>query len=113
MKIDGVGPRGVSSAKGSKKAGAAKKAGAKKPAGKAGKKFSGDKIEVSDHIQTLEMIRGIVETSEDIRADEVDRIMSEMKNGQFKINFEKVAEGFIKEALLNEISSKGLKKREQ
>lgn len=68
--------------------------------------FVSDAVEVSDHASTLKMIRGLVQNSPDIRAEEVDRIVSQLKEGRYKINFEKVAESFIKEALLNEIEKK-------
>ena len=52
------------------------------------------------------MIRGLVAQTPEIRVEEVDRLMSEIKNGRYKIDFEKVAESFLKEALIHEISIK-------
>jgi anti-sigma28 factor (negative regulator of flagellin synthesis) len=46
----------------------------------------------------------MVSETPDIRVEEVDRIVRELKSKKYKIDFEKVAEGFIKEAILNEIS---------
>ena len=60
-----------------------------------------DQVEVSDHSQTLDLIRDLVEASPDVRVDEVDRVMNQLKKGKYKVNFEKVAEGFIKEAIAN------------
>lgn len=65
-----------------------------------------DSIEVSDHAATMEVIKGLVADTPDIRTDEVDRIVNQLKGGKYKMNFERVAEGFIKEAILNEISKK-------
>lgn len=69
-----------------------------------------DKIEVSDHLETLDVIRSLVADLPDMRMDEVDRIVSQLREGKYKINFEKVAEGFIKEAILNEMAKKSLGK---
>lgn len=114
MKIDGFGSKKVSRSKASKKsssAGGAKGKGAVARNASKGGAGSSDKIEVSDHIETLDMIRGMVEDTPDIRAGEVDRIVGELKSGKFKINFEKVAEGFIKEAIMNEMAKKNAKKK--
>lgn len=89
-----------------------KRADKKKPT-KAGKASSSsmqsitrDEVEVTDHRETLDMIRDLVGDTPDIRVDVVERIMGELKRGKYKINFEKVAEGFIKDAILNEIAQK-------
>lgn|GEM_PF-4291612 len=114
MKISGFGSKKVSKSSKSKKSSRGKKAGgssvATTGASSSGSAEGGDNVEVVDHAETLELIRGFVGGTPDIRVDEVDRIVSQLKGGKYKINFEKVAESFIKEAILNEISKKGLKK---
>jgi flagellar biosynthesis anti-sigma factor FlgM len=69
-----------------------------------------DQIEVNDHESTLAAIRDLVNVSPDVRSEEVDRIVDQLKNGKYKINFEKVADGFIKEAILNEMSKRSLER---
>lgn len=113
MKIDGFGPGGrVGGPKKSDKAKGAKKSSGKSNVAKSGGKPSGDKIEaadevqVSSHSETLDMIRDMVGETPDVRVEEVERIVNEMKSGKFKVNFEKVAEGFIREAIVNEMSKR-------
>lgn len=71
----------------------------------------GDSLEVSDHHATLEVIRELVSETPDIRVDEVERVIDQLKRGKYKFNFEKIAEGFIKEAILSEISKRPRKLR--
>lgn len=73
---------------------------------------AGDHVEVSDHAQTLDVIREMVSGSETVRTSEVERIVNDLKSGKFKINFEKVAEGFIREAILDEMSKRSRGKRD-
>lgn len=67
---------------------------------------SEDSVDVSDHAQTLDMIRDLVDSTPDVRVDEVDRIVRELKGKKYKIDFEKVADGFIREAILNELAKR-------
>lgn len=69
-----------------------------------------DRIEVSDHVETLDVIRQMVSDTPDIRLEEVDRIVQQLKRGKYKVDFEKVAEGFIKEAILSEMTKKMVKR---
>ncbi len=65
-----------------------------------------DSADVGGHVETLSLIRDLVAANPDIRLDEVDRIARQLKSKKYKIDFERVAEGFIKEAILTEISRK-------
>ena len=67
---------------------------------------SDELVDVSDHSQTLDLIREMVDATPDVRVDEVDRIVRELKGGKYRIDFEKVADGFIKEAILNEMAKR-------
>lgn len=100
MKIDGVRRRSTTKVDSSKRKDKAKSSSSKTPA----IQTLGDEISVTDHTATLDLIREMVTDSPDIRVEEVDRIVRELKSKKYKIDFEKVAEGFIKEAILNEIS---------
>ncbi len=100
MKIDGVRGRSTSRVDSSKKKDRAKASASKSSV----LQRMGDEIEVTDHSSTMELIRSMVSETPDIRVEEVDRIVKELKSKKYKIDFEKVAEGFIKEAILNEIS---------
>lgn len=115
MKIRGLGP-GVGKSD-SLKNKSVSKAGKTKSSSK-GKASSGSDasiqpthVEVGDHEQTLELIQGLVGESPEIRVEEVERVMNELKGGRYKVNFEKVAEGFLKEAIVHEMAKKmkGLK----
>lgn len=113
MKIDGFG-KSSSSSKTSKsdKSSKAKKAGgkgrvaAKSPSSSNDKLEAADRMEVSGSVETLDQIRQMVAETPDIRVGEIDRIVSELKSGQYKVDFNKVAEGFIKETLLNEVAKR-------
>ena len=101
MKIDGINkPIRSQRTKKSEKARAAGSAKSMSPMGET------DTVEVADHSQTLDLIRSLVSEAPDVRVDEVDRIVRQLKGGKYKINFEKVAEGFIKEAVLTEMARK-------
>lgn len=112
MKIDSGSKSSVSKAKSSK--GTQKASGAKGAKGAKGaqggaqggrtKSVEGVSVEVSDHSETLGMIREIVAETPDVRVGEVERIVDEIKNGKYKLNFEKIAEGFIREAIENEMA---------
>ncbi len=106
MKIDGLKPKisKTEKAKPGKKA-ATSKSSSKATASRVSSSFQ-DSVEVSDHHETLAMIRSMVAQSDDVRVDEVERIVTQLKNGKYRINFERVAEGFIKDAILNELSKK-------
>ena len=107
MKIDGFGG-------GSSRIDKTKAKGKDKKAGVHNTSASGsplqDQIEVNDHTSTLAAIRDLVNDSPDIRTEEVDRIVEQLKQGKYKINFEKVADGFIKEAILNEMSKRSVER---
>lgn len=105
MKIDGI-KRGINRASSAKKASRAR-------GSSSGGKISGvekfaaeDSVEVSNHAATLDLIRDLVDSTPDMRMDQVERIVGEIRGGKYKINFEKVAEGFIKEAVMNEMIRK-------
>jgi flagellar biosynthesis anti-sigma factor FlgM len=71
-----------------------------------------DRIELSEHSESLSVIRQMVADVPDIRMDEVERVMKKLKDGKYTIDYEKVADGFIKEALLSEVARKMMKKRD-
>lgn len=103
MKIDGVKGRPAAKVGSSKKSSGSKRSSS---ASSGSIKSFGEKddVEVSDHSATLDLIRDIVNETPEMRLEEVDRIMNQLKSKKYKINFEKVAEGFLKEAIMNEIS---------
>jgi flagellar biosynthesis anti-sigma factor FlgM len=72
--------------------------------------MSGDAVEVSDNVTTIEIIRELVNATPDIRADQVERISKKFKEGKYKIDYEKVAEAFIKDVIANEIAKKPRKR---
>lgn len=108
MKIDGI-KGGIRSADKSKKA----SKGAASAGSKSGSSISGfgetAEVEVSDHASTLNLIKELVDASPDVRVDQVERIVGEIKGKKYKMNFEKVAEGFIKEAIITEMAKRGRK----
>lgn len=108
MKVGGVkgGVGGASKSKGASKSGAGAKVEARSPIVSALGTAPADRVEVSDHASTIEVIKGLVAESPDVRVDEVERIISKLKGGKYKIDFAKVAEGFIKEVILSEIARK-------
>jgi len=112
MKIDGI-KRGITKStvtKGSAKSRGSAKASATKGDGLA--KFAdNDSVEVSNHAATLDLIRELVDASPDVRVESVEKIVSQIRGGKYKINFEKVAEGFIKEAVMNEMVRRDLRKK--
>lgn len=113
MKINrpGSGVQKPAKAGSSKKASkSGKKSSASKSSGAKGEDSIKDMISVSGHEETLDLIRGMVNEQPDVRVEEVDRIVGELKGGKYKIDFEKVAEGFIKEAIVNEMTKKQRKK---
>jgi len=110
MKIDGLKP-GLSRTSKTKGGSKAQKSARSKAKGTSQPQISRmDSVDVSNHEETLEVIKGLVAESPDIRMEEVDRIVSLLRNGKYKIDFERVAEGFIKEAILNEMAKKSGKK---
>ena len=111
MRIDGFGKSSGSSKSGkadksakAKKSGSKGKLAKKAPSSSNEKLEAGDRIEVSGGVETLDQIRQMVSETPDIRVGEIDRIVGELKSGQYKVDFNKVAEGFIKETLLNEVA---------
>ncbi|MDB5038414.1 MAG: Flagellar biosynthesis anti-sigma factor FlgM [Bacteriovoracaceae bacterium] len=111
MKVSGTKSGGVLKAGGAKNAGRSSKTSQ----GKADQvdavtsslaSLGPDAVEVSDHLQTIEIIRGLVQSSPDIRMSEVDRISKKLKDGTYKIDYEKVADAFIREVIMNEIARK-------
>ncbi len=73
-------------------------------------KHGADEVEVSDSAATIELIKDLVGSTPDIRLDQVERISKKLRDGSYKINYEKVAEAFIREVILTEISRKPRKK---
>lgn len=112
MKIDGI-KRGISKPAASKSAGRAR--GAAKASSSKGDGISkfgdNDSVEVSNHAATLDLIRELVDASPDVRVETVEGIVQQIRGGKYKINFEKVAEGFIKEAVMNEMVRRDMKKK--
>jgi flagellar biosynthesis anti-sigma factor FlgM len=72
--------------------------------------MGGDALEVSDHLTTVEIIRNLVQATPDVRTGDVERISNQLKNGSYKIDYEKVAEAFIREVIVNEIARRPRKK---
>lgn len=107
MKVSGPKSGGATRTSGSKSAGK----GSKKSDAKVGSlapltsAMTADALEVSDHVSTLEAIKTIVNETPDIRVDEVERVAQKLKSG-YKIDFEKLAEAFIKEVIMNELARK-------
>ena len=113
MKISGTKPGATSKLGGSNKAKGSAKSGSKKEADKAESligAFGADELEVSDSGAAVDLIRNLVAESPDIRVGEVQRIVDQLKSGKFKINFAKVADGFLKEVILTEIARKAQRK---
>ena len=111
MKINGLKPGKASTTKKSEKSkGASKRASggsvASRASGAEAQSGKSDEVSVGAYSEALEMIRGMVDQTPDVRIEEVDRIVNELKNGQFKIDFEKIAEGFLKEAIMTEMAKK-------
>jgi len=110
MKIDGYGSGGkiTGPTKTDKKADAKKLQ--QKQGGIAGieasSEMTGDTVELNSYQGTLNLVRELVDQSPDIRVEEVDRIVQKMKNDDYRVNLEKVAESFIREAILNELSKR-------
>lgn len=108
MKIDGFGSGG--SITGVKKPGEKKldKAEKKTVASSQGAaSVEGDQVDLHTHQQALDFIKQLVDNTPDLRAEEVDRVLEKMKDPEgYRINLERVAEGFLKEAILNELSRK-------
>lgn len=109
MRIDNKPPKPAGraeSAKGSKKS-----AGAAKSGGKAAATSSPtlqsmgdqDSVLIQDHETTLDVIRNMVADAPDVRMDAVDEIVGKLKSGKYKIDFERVAEGFIRDAIQHEV----------
>ena len=107
---------------GSKKSGGPTKSGGSRASSKSSKKDQGtlktlgeltsavtstsDAVEVRDHTTAIQVIKDIVESTPDLRAHEVDRIRKLLNAGQYKIDYEKVAEAFLKEVILSELARK-------
>lgn len=108
MKIDGFGSGGTIT--GVKKPGDKKveKTSKKSVASAAGvSAVEGDQVDLQTHQQTLDFIKQLVDNEPDMRLEEVDRVVEKMKDPEgYRINLEQVAEGFLKEAILNELSRK-------
>jgi len=109
MKIDGGGGNNRITGANAKKTAA--KAGSKS-AGILSQPEAGDKIEVSEQTESLDIIRKMVADVPDVRMDEVERVMKKLKDGKYQVDYEKVADGFIKEALMTELSKRLSKKRD-
>ena len=69
-----------------------------------------DSVEVTDHTTAIQVIKDLVDATPDLRANEVDRIRKMLSRGQYKIDYEKVADAFLREVILSELARK-LKKR--
>jgi len=113
MKIDGGKGNNRISGANAKKANA--KGGsnsASKSSGLLGESSGGDRIEVSAQTETLDIIRQMVSDVPDVRMEEVERVMKKLKDGKYQVDYEKVADGFIKEALLNEFAKRMGKRRD-
>ncbi len=106
MKIGGIkgGVKSTSSSSRAAKGRGAKGSSSLKSLGRSGS--DRDAVEISSHADTLSLIEEIVDAQPDVRVDQVERIVDEMKRGRYKINFEKVAESFIKDAILNAVAKR-------
>lgn len=112
MKVGGVkgGASGASKSKGASKSASGPKVEKQAPVLGAHGTAPADMVEVADHASTIEVIKNLVADASDVRVDEVERIIGKLKSGKYKIDFAKVAEGFIKEVILSEIARKPRKK---
>ena len=81
-----------------------------KPLGEVNSALTSDSVEVADHTTAIQVIKELVSSSPDVRSNEVERVSKLLKSGQFKIDYEKIAEAFIREVIVNEISRKQRKK---
>ncbi len=107
---------------GSKKSGGPTKSGGSRAPAKSSKKDSGalkslgelasaltspsDSVEVTDHTTAIQVIKDLVDATPDLRSHEVDRIRKLLNKGHYKIDYEKVAEAFLKEVILSELARK-------
>ena len=109
MKIHGNGGGKIQGLDRSKKA----KSSSSSNSGVASSKPSeSDRIELSDQNESLSVIRQMVADVPDIRMEEVERVMKKLKDGKYPVDYEKVADSFIKEALITEVARKMIKKRD-
>ncbi len=90
-----------------------KKSAAKSGSGSVVNKSDGesDRVEIDAHSSALDVIRQMVSDVPDIRMDEVERVMKKLKDGKYPFDYEKVADGFIREALMSELSKRMSTKR--
>ncbi|TVQ76248.1 MAG: flagellar biosynthesis anti-sigma factor FlgM [Bradymonadales bacterium] len=108
MKIDGFGSggslTGVTKTNKRRSEKAEKKASGVASAEVSGR-LEGDTVELNHHRDTLNLIRDLVRASPDMREDEIDRVVRKIKESNgYQVNLDQVAEGFIREAILNELS---------
>jgi flagellar biosynthesis anti-sigma factor FlgM len=109
MKIHGNGGGKIQGTDRSKKA---KPAASSKSGVASASSSDSDRIELSDQNESLSLIRQMVADVPDIRLEEVERVMKKLKDGKYSIDYEKVADSFIKEALMTEVARKMMKKRD-
>lgn len=110
MKVSGSKSRGVSRPQTSKTTGSPKKNETSTPSiDTTLSPMGADAVQLSDAQTTIETIRELVSREGDIRPSEVERISKKLKSGNYKIDYEKVAEGFIRDVIINEISRKNRK----
>jgi flagellar biosynthesis anti-sigma factor FlgM len=67
---------------------------------------SSDTVEISSHAQAIEAIRELVAATPDIRSEQVARISDLLRQGKYKIDYQKVAESFIKHVIAEELARK-------
>src|SRR3712207_5620608 len=101
MKIGGIRSGSAGKAKG---ASSAKKASGKGSASSASSSLkvhgvdsanAPDAVELHDHVQAIELIKSLVNDMPEIRMDQVESISNQLREGNYKIDHERIANGFI------------------
>lgn len=60
-----------------------------------------DTLELSVEAKEMQEIKAALDNTSSVRTDKIAKIKEEIKNGQFKIDTDKIAEGIIQERLLD------------
>ncbi len=58
-----------------------------------------DKVNVSHKAKRLAHLRKLIEASPDVRAEKIDQIKEDVKDGKYSVKAAKVAESIIKKAI--------------
>lgn len=80
-------------------AGAASKPGAEKAAGTGS--MPGDRISISSQTRDINLAKSVIDNLPDVREDVVQKFKTEVDNGTYKVNPEKIAENMVSESIIN------------